>query len=200
MANINNLKLKQYINKYKLTTFIETGTHAGDGVEFARKNNLQVYSCDISKKYIDYCAIKFKDDSLVNLYIADSLVFLRELLPIQKEKSLFWLDSHFISLYDKTIKETIENRFPVFEEVKLIKALKLNYEKDVIVIDDIRVIFGNDNPRFWFGNKTDSGMEEKYVVKDFSLTDLISIFSDTHETKVSSEYEGYLIFYPKNND
>lgn len=76
-------------------TFIETGTHTGDGVQAALDaGHTKVISCDLESPNNPIASERFKGNELVTLKIGDSRVVLREILKSVEYPAVFWLDAH----------------------------------------------------------------------------------------------------------
>ena len=73
--NINTLR-----TKYNITNFVETGVYLGASVQIAYNSGFtSVHSCDINKDHINNARRTFPHANIIE---ADSITFLKELLPI----------------------------------------------------------------------------------------------------------------------
>jgi hypothetical protein len=75
------------------------------------------------------------------------LTFLKD-LPLWIGPSLFWLDAHQPHFYDQSIADTEETKFPIMQEIAIIKERPC-YEQDVIIVDDLIAL--TDSPRWHAG-------------------------------------------------
>lgn len=120
-------------DKYKLSTFVETGTSTGNTTNLAAKYFDKVFTCEIDKEVYD--GNKFS--GLVFSYNLPSDKFL-ELISYNKlDDVLFFLDAHWCGTqYKKIGKECV-----VMEELKIIFD-KWVGKNIAIVIDDARFFIG----------------------------------------------------------
>ena len=187
----------EYIRKYGLTTFVETGSYLGDSIAYAIASGFKnIHSCDIGPMYHKICTDRFPDKNIV---LADSITFLSGLLINMEEPSLFWLDAHYPAWFHLMTleQETPLTRFPLFKEMELVKTLKKGYEKDVIICDDIRVLRSPDNPMYNTADNinTNTAAGDLYVDTDYKA--FMNFFADTHDTTLVMQREGSMIFTPK---
>lgn len=122
-----SIKVIKYLkDKYKIDTFVETGTFKGINARFHSKNFKHVITCEkIIEYYYDAMSI-LKDLKNVICLHKTSPKFLRML---NDDKYIFYLDAHF---YDK--KLTKSKRFVVLEELENMKRFK----DSVIIIHDFQ--------------------------------------------------------------
>lgn len=130
--------LVNYAKKYKLTSFVETGTNVGDMVAALRPRFKQVFSIELSKELFDIASQRFKRAKNVTLLHGDSGKILGRVVEKLDGPALFWLDGHYSGAY--TAKG--EQDTPVVDELKQI--LRSPRKGDVIVIDDARC-FGTNS-------------------------------------------------------
>ena len=183
--NVQELK-----SKYSLDVFIETGCFNGNGLRHATSCGFnQLYSCDINKIYADGASQEFSNACIKH---QDSLAFFQDVLPQVSGRALFFLDAHFPSFYFKPDAENENTKFPLFEEVKLIKQLKENFHQDVIICDDLRVLAPQGNPF----HVTDL---EQYYYVNYTIADLITLLKDTHQHYFVKGDTGTIIFVPIHN-
>lgn len=179
--------------KFGLDTFFETGCYRGESMFLAYAAGFtKVISCDISLESVQECRLKFPGAAVLH---AESTYALGPLMPqIAPEmgRTLFWLDAHFPSLYGG--KETASNRFPLQEELRLIRQHKPNYSCDVIAFDDLRVLRDPANPRWRPG---ELAPPEDRLYMDVTLEQLIAPFADTHDAALTLDGEGALALLPK---
>lgn len=174
-------------NTYQLNTVVETGCYQGHGLEFARSIGIQsLYSCDINQTYVNNCRNKFPGADIRHL---DSVSFLKEVLPTINEKTLFWLDAHYPIHYGLDHEDHI-TKFPLVEELKLLKSLKKNLEQDVIICDDLRVLLPDENPYY------NPSVGQQFLV-DYTIRNLTEVLEDTHNHYLVSVDTGNLIFIPR---
>ena len=192
MSNIsslnNGLGVSDLKHKHQLTSFVETGCYQGDSLMFAKDIGFdKLYSCDIDNNCVIKCQALIPNSKITNL---ESISFFKEILPTLTEKTFFWLDAHFPAYYGLPENET--TKFPLIEELKLIKSLKHNYQHDVIMCDDIRILLPDGNP-YHLGHIWDM-FKVNHTIKE--LTDVLE---DTHNfyTLTKCPSEGVLVLVPK---
>ena len=171
----------EYLDRYKIEVFVETGCWTGRALQTASDHGLKLVSCDINEEFVILCKTKYPDACIEH---KDSVTFLNDILPLIIEPTIFWLDGHFPGDYGLTKK--YEFQFPLYEELALIKKLKPDFEKDVIMCDDIHVIPGNP---FHGGIPG----ENQHGFEDYK-----TLLQDTHTAEIILENTGVLIFLPKN--
>jgi hypothetical protein len=122
--------------KYKIRTFVETGTYIGETVKTVIPFFKNIYTIELNKKLYSYNKKKFYKNMNVKIIWGDSGKKLRDILPNIKTSILFWLDAHYSTgVTSKTNKET-----PIEEELKTI----VEYWKrgSIVLIDDAKLFNG----------------------------------------------------------
>lgn len=171
---------------YSLSQFVETGCYMGEGLSYAQQvGYVNMYSCDIDNTRVVDCQSKFPNSVILH---QESVSFLEQVLPQVHGATMFWLDAHYPADYGQV--ESVETKFPVIEEILRIKKYKSNYQQDVIIIDDIRVLDSPDNPLI------NPSIGEYYMI-DLSIQQLALLLSDTHRHYLAHTDTGNLIFVPK---
>jgi hypothetical protein len=148
-------------------------------------------SCDIRESSVEECREKFPVASILH---GDSTTMLGQYLPTlpeASERTLFWLDAHFPSFYG--LGESEATRFPLPEELGLIRQHKPGWEHDVIAFDDLRVIRDRHNPRYRPFELR--GPDAKLYV-DITLASLYMPFVATHSLQLFREGEGAAALLP----
>ncbi|CAB4222287.1 hypothetical protein UFOVP1655_73 [uncultured Caudovirales phage] len=188
MTWLTHIDIKKYREKYNLVDFIETGCWQGAGIGHAFDSGYdEVYSCDIGLEYVTMSQQKFP---YANIEHSESLSYLTNLLPNQTNKTLFWLDAHFPDIYGED-EFAEEFRIPLIPEIELIKKLKPDYSKDVVVCDDMRTFRSPKNPTYTKGE-----LPEKHLI-DVDWDKFVNILSDTHDYELINKHDGVIVFYPK---
>jgi len=188
--------LAPYIDLYGCTSFVETGTGKGTGVEHAlRYPFTELYSIEITPQLYDECSNKFTDERLT-LVNADSLTGLTQVLQSLSDNScLFWLDAHFpgadfhFNSYDHLIDQPKLHK-PLNEEVKLISSERPDF-KDVFIIDDLQIY--EEGP-FEIQMKE---FKEEYGEDGLDFVE--DAFGDTHNFARDYRHQGFLILTPREN-
>lgn len=187
--------LKDFENEVFRTTFVnfvETGCYRGDGLRVGSRYSRFMYSCDITKQYVDRCSAMFPNAVIKCI---DSFGFLMGLLHDLSGRTFFWLDAHYPNQYNKMVMDTEANRYPLLSELHIIRSLKSNYHLDTIVCDDLRVLQSDDNPVRC--NVGEHNLKDHHPVHGVTFNDVVGPFSSTHEYR----FVGIdtLVLLPKNN-
>lgn len=177
--------------KYNLTKFVETGCDNGDGTAYAKFMGFaesNIYSCDLRQEAVSKTRLRVPS---ANLYVRDSIAFLKEILPHLSEPTLFWLDAHFPAAYG--VEETAETKMPMIEEISLIKQMKPSYVNDVFICDDMRIFADTNNPRY-----VPNEIPEYYYIYNAWVPFATSL-QETHNFGIYFVSEGIGVFTPKNH-
>jgi hypothetical protein len=192
MSNVSVLAPERLRQRFHLESFVETGCFHGESLETAQHAGFgKLVSCDISEACVAECRGKFPRAAI---WHGDSLTMLGQFLPGLPEfagRTLFWLDAHYPSFYG--IEETESLRYPLPEELNLIRRTKPGWEHDVIAFDDLRVIRDPHNPCYRPGELQgkDFGL---YV--DITLASLYMPFAATHSLQIIRLGEGAAALLP----
>jgi len=161
--------IKKYAKKYKIKTFVETGTHHGQMI-WALKNSFEkIFTIELSEALYKKAKIKFSKFNHIKVFHGDSGILLKTVLAHIREPCCFWLDAH----YSKGDTVRGEKETPIIEELNCI--LKHPVKKHIILIDDAREFKGRrDYPTIKKLKELVSSYapEKKVEVKD----DIIRIF------------------------
>ncbi len=119
----SSIKVIKFLrDKYKIKTFVETGTYRGINARLHSNNFERVMTCEKSKKYCEIAKERLKHCLNVILLKEDSPSFLKR---FNSERRIFYLDAHF---YDPKAK----NKFVVLKELKSLTKQK----NSIIIIHD----------------------------------------------------------------
>ena len=209
MGLLREHKLTDYIDRYNLKYYFETGTGKAECLEYALRYPFEEYwTVDIDEDLIEESFKKFKNMSKnINLLIGKSTEILDEYVPqIPKESpTLFYLDAHFPGAdfqkctYEESIREHKKDAFPLEEEVDVILE-KRDISKDVFIIDDLVLYEEGDFECLKVGCVWEYGwLQEELDLKTDSKF-LYEKFEKTHDFKKDLRSQGYLIITPKQNE
>ncbi len=130
--------IKRYAKKFKLSTFVETGTNLGYTLGRLRKYFKHLYSVELDDVLYEKALHNFRDPK-IHLFHDDSSLFLKKLsldVPV-----IYWLDAHYCEM------ETGERTAGADKESPITEELKTCFAKwkpgSVILIDDAHS-FGSD--------------------------------------------------------
>ena len=200
MGVLSYFNLQDYINKFNISTLIETGSGTGNGIRYAQKFSFKnIYSCEIDTQQALKLANELISDLRVSILRAkssDFLNYLFDLEHIKNEKSLiFFLDAHFPSADLGKAKyedeKNLDIRLPLEIELDIIynKRNPRDY-KDVILIDDWR-IYKKMNFRGGDLEAINLGHLAKYG------TTFIDKWNETHYINIIESDTGYAVLEPK---
>jgi len=196
MGHITKFNLTEFIQTYKLTTFVETGTFEGNAIEHALKFNFNnYYSVELLEKFYIKCVNKFKNDINVHLLNLNSIEGLENITKYslkRDENTLFWLDAHLPNFYCNYNNDYINDSkilIPLEEEIKTIKNNK-DISNDVFIIDDLRIY---ETGPYQNGNWHDV-INTKLYPEGASFVDIL--LKDTHTVIRNYDSEGFLICTP----
>tara|TARA_B100001964_G_scaffold227434_1_gene277364 strand:+ start:1481 stop:2122 length:642 start_codon:yes stop_codon:yes gene_type:complete len=209
MGLLREHKLTDYIDRYNLKYYFETGTGKAECLEYALRYPFEEYwTVDIDEDLIEESFKKFQNMSKnINLLIGKSTEILDEYVPqIPKESpTLFYLDAHFPGAdfqkctYEESIREHKKDAFPLEEEVDVILE-KRDISKDVFIIDDLVLYEEGEFECLKVGCVWEYGwLQEELDLKTDSKF-LYEKFEKTHDFKKDLRSQGYLIITPKQNE
>lgn len=208
MSALRDIQIIPWIFKYNTRIFFETGTGLGSGLmrmiqpEYGME---LLISCDIDEDLARHSSKTFSFDSRVRIFHDEGPNVLKRFLPqIPLNMPIFyWLDSHFANsdynLGDKPLvphsSGEPEIKLPAFNEIKLIKELRLDRgAKDFILLDDAMLYDELDR----YEDKVsrlglDAVPPEYRKIMDRS----IKLLDNTHYPQVLTIAQGFLAFHPK---
>lgn len=187
--------LDEYIDKYDIKVFVETGSGKGTGINHALQYKFtKLYSIEIMDEMYDFCLNKFKDDrlKLICSRSIDGLELVLDCFVEKEDPILFWLDAHFpgadfqLGKYEDEHPDNI--KLPLEEELNIIYNSREDC-KDVFIIDDLQLFEDGDY---------ELKIENDYL-KNLKLDNefIFDLFSDTHNFVRDFRHQGFLIGVPK---
>lgn len=122
------------------TTFIETGSYRGDGIQLALDAGFtNIISIDIDPENIDFCMSRFDlyrgiDSPKANILLVcgDSAEELGKVVARLQEPAMFWLDAHAQHFEGEVLGK---NPFPLEKELRQIR--QWGVQKNTILVDDM---------------------------------------------------------------
>ena len=117
--------IKELRNKYKIDTFVETGTFKGINAKLHSKNFNLVMTCEKVNAYYEEAKERLRRIKNVIILKKDSPQFLKDLIG---NKYIYYLDAHF---YDKKMPKG-KGKFIVLKELDSIKPTA----ESIIIIHD----------------------------------------------------------------
>ncbi len=131
--------LKEYARKYKLHTFIETGTFMGEMIDAVLHTFSKIISVEVDQALAERAHKKFSVHPHVTIIQGDSGKLLPAIAVDIKEPCLFWLDAH----YSGGVTGMSDLETPIIRELNIL--LDDHQPDHVILIDDAREFDGNNN-------------------------------------------------------
>lgn len=119
--------------KYKLKSFIETGTYKGGTARWASPIFEQVFTVEGSKELYELSKINLNALGNVRLIHSDSRKVLPDIIKSSPAPRMFWLDAHYTGGLDSYGEV---EQCPLIEEILSISPEK---ENNWILIDDARL-------------------------------------------------------------
>lgn len=193
MGAIYKHNLQDYINKYNLKYYVETGTGEGTCLMHCLKFNFkEYYSIEIYKQIFDEAIKKFNFNKNCNIILGNSYEVLPSILNKIDDNVLFFLDAHFpgADFHFETYTSTkdYDTRLPLKKEIETIVNNR-DIKNDVFIIDDLRIY--EDGP-FENGNWS----ERKQLGGD-GIDFINDLLGDTHLIERDYRDQGYIICKPK---
>lgn len=124
-----------YQDKYKIETFVETGSLYGDMIKAQKNRFKELFTVELSKELYRFVCKRFARDQKVHCLHGDSGKVLHDIIPRLKNSSIFWLDGHYSG--GSTAKGELD--CPIFGELGAI--IRSNHT-NVVLIDDAREFVG----------------------------------------------------------
>ncbi len=131
--------IRGYAEKYKLNTFVETGTFMGEMIDAMLPVFPKIISVEIDPVLAARAQKKFSAYPQVSIIREDSSAALPAIITGNKEPCLFWLDAHYSG--GGTGKSDLET--PIMQELNIL--LNNSPWNHVILIDDAREFTGSNN-------------------------------------------------------
>lgn len=119
-------------DRFRLESFVETGTYGGATAAWAAQHFATVYSIEASEKYWREARARYGSVGNVNFILGDSPTQLASILS-RVSRPIFWLDAHWCG--GETAGAAAE--CPLLAEIAAIEAARLPLP--VILIDDARL-------------------------------------------------------------
>jgi hypothetical protein len=192
MGALYQHNIGEYIAKYNLRNYVETGTGMGECLQHALTFEFEsLSSIEIYPKVYESVKEKFTQTK-ANVFLGNSYEVLPEILKEIDGPVLFFLDAHFpgADFHYETYTSTTDydTRLPLERELKTIHHNR-NILKDVFIIDDLRVYednnYGDGN---WPLRKQAGGNGIEFIHQ---------IFDETHNIEKDLRHQGFLIITPK---
>jgi len=190
---------ENYIKKFSLKNYAETGTGEGATLQHALDSSFEkTYSVEINSTIYQAALRKFNSSMLTgecNLWWGNSFERLPQMLSEIEGNTLFFLDAHFpgadFHLANYEDEKDYDTRLPLEKEIEVIIEHR-DVSNDVFIIDDL-VIFEPDGGPYEAGPLTLS----RDICPANGIKFLETAFGDTHDITRSYVSQGFLIITPK---
>jgi hypothetical protein len=210
MGTLDAFNIKQLIEQYGLSTYVETGTGTGISLQHALLFPFHKFFSVEMDPHLYEQACKYNAKNM-SIKFGKSKDRLPEILydPEIKNNILFFLDAHFpetdfgeeygysvpqypetVPQYTKSVQTYGEDAFPLKNELEIIKKFRAD-KPDVIIIDDLRI--------YEDGNYEDGNWPERPNCAIGGREFVTELFEKTHNIKAVFRHQGYLILTPKKN-
>jgi hypothetical protein len=131
-SSVKHEIMLEYARRFRLTTFVETGTHRGGTVEAMNHAFRRVYTIELGMELWAKARRRFARNGHVTVLQGDSAQVLPTVLARLTEPALFWLDAHYSG--PRTARGSRDT--PITEELSAILAHPV--AGHVVLIDDAR--------------------------------------------------------------
>jgi hypothetical protein len=118
--------------RYRIGSFVETGTFLGNTAAWAARHFEQVYTVEFSETIYHQAAARHASIKNISFLYGDTRARLAEIVPLLGGPSLFWLDAHWSG--GQTYGESDE--CPLLDEIDAIDRMR---DDSFILIDDARL-------------------------------------------------------------
>ena len=125
-----------YQRRYRLRTFVETGTYTGEMVQAMNGHVAQIISIEVAPALHERAAARFAGQRHIRLLQGDSATLLPAVLTTLEGPALFWLDGHYMG--GESGRGTEDT--PVMAEMAAL--LGHTMRGHVVLIDDARLFDG----------------------------------------------------------
>ena len=134
-------------NNYSDSLWIETGTYYGETTKLLSKISKKTISIEADKELFETSKKKLKNLKNVELFNGKSEDVLNKLISenLDFKNICIYLDAHLCQDHLKNIQTfgSEDNATPILKELEIIKKYYGKFEKFNVLIDDIRLFYGN---------------------------------------------------------
>ena len=127
-----------YQKRYRLRTFIETGTYTGEMVQALSGHVDRIVTIEVAPSLHARAVIRFASQPSIRVLLGDSAALLPVVLASLDGPALFWLDGHYMGGESGRATEDT----PVIAEMTAL--LEHRVRGHVVLIDDARLFDGTD--------------------------------------------------------
>jgi hypothetical protein len=128
--------VREYGERFKLRTLVETGTYYGEMVSAMKKRFDHIYSIEFVPELAERARRKFARELHITIFCGDSRTVIPEVLSLLASPALFWLDAGY---YGWVGKQGDQQRLS--SELEMILSHPYPH---IILLDDARGLTGRD--------------------------------------------------------
>ena len=189
MGHISRHSIRTWSDIHNLEVFVETGTHLGASLAYARQCKYfnEFHSIEINDTFYEECSHMFSRDDRVKIWHGATDEMLPKVLSepsLQDKNILFWLDAHLPTCYENSKKIEEKDIAPLQRELEIIRELRPR-NSDIIIVDDLR-LYAKDN----YQN------ENTNIRATENVDWVVDLMGDKFGCLKSLEDEGYLVIVP----
>jgi hypothetical protein len=133
---VKQLAIREYSDRFRLGSLVETGTYRGEMIEAVRKVFDRIVSVELDAELCREARRKFRGFPHIAILQGDSGTVLKDVLAKLDRPTLFWLDGHYSG------GETARGELDTPVEKELQHIFLLSAMDHVILIDDAREFTG----------------------------------------------------------
>ncbi len=119
------------LDPLRYDTFIETGSYRGETLDFMKDRFRSLHSIELSKRWHDFCAARFRDYPHIHLHHGDSTELLPRVLNGIDRPVIVFLDAHYSGGSTAKAGSTVDS--PLLEELAYLRTRTAD---DIIIVDD----------------------------------------------------------------
>lgn len=133
---LGSKRIREFFNIDQCKVFVETGTHLGNGVQWAVDSGMfdTILSTELHKEAFEISRNRFLNNKNVTIKNEDTVHFLKEVIPSLQGKTMIYLDAHFsINQYNAHVEEY---PVPLIHESNIILNNAKNLSDIIVLVDD----------------------------------------------------------------
>lgn len=205
MGNLYQFELNEWLDKYDIDNYVETGLGYGESLRWAMRYTRfkQLYSVDLDEDMVVRNQGLAWECKRVNLFRDYSTEFLKNQVPELIGNTLFFLDAHFAESdfkhlpYEDSMRKYGKHSMPLVDEIEIIKNNR-DISGDIFILDDWCIV----DPSVEHESKAQGiiwrhGELQKELGLGMGPQDILPFFEKTHDFFVDNRAQAYAIFLPK---
>jgi hypothetical protein len=133
--------VREYGEKFKLRTLVETGTYYGEMVSAMARRFDRIYSVEFVPELAERAQRKFARHPHIKIFCGDSRTVIPEILGMLTAPALFWLDAGYYGWIGKNWTGKQGDQHRLSAELEAILSDRFQH---VILFDDAHGLTGRD--------------------------------------------------------